>query len=32
MRAAAALGIPVTGLDFLVPDVESPDYVFIEAN
>jgi GNAT-family acetyltransferase (TIGR03103 family) len=32
VRAAAALGIPVTGLDFLVPDVESPDYVFIEAN
>ena len=27
-----ALGIPVTGLDFLVPDVEGPDYVFIEAN
>jgi GNAT-family acetyltransferase (TIGR03103 family) len=32
VRAAAALGIPVTGLDFLVPDVEGPDYVFIEAN
>ena len=32
VRAAAALGIPVTGLDFLVPDVERPDYVFIEAN
>jgi GNAT-family acetyltransferase (TIGR03103 family) len=32
VRAAAALDIPVTGLDFLVPDVESPDYVFIEAN
>jgi len=32
VRAAAALGIPVTGLDLLVPDVESPDYVFIEAN
>jgi GNAT-family acetyltransferase (TIGR03103 family) len=32
VRAAEALGIPVTGLDFLVPDVESPDYVFIEAN
>jgi GNAT-family acetyltransferase (TIGR03103 family) len=32
VRAAAALGIPVTGLDFLVPEVESPDYVFIEAN
>ncbi|WP_241037996.1 N-acetylglutaminylglutamine synthetase [Blastococcus litoris] len=32
VRAASALGIPVTGLDFLVPDVEGPDYVFIEAN
>lgn len=32
VRAAAALGIPVTGLDYLVPDVEGPDYVFIEAN
>ena len=32
LRAAEALGIPVTGLDFLVPDVESSDYVFIEAN
>jgi D-alanine-D-alanine ligase-like ATP-grasp enzyme len=32
VRAAEALGIPVTGLDFLVPDVESSDYVFIEAN
>jgi GNAT-family acetyltransferase (TIGR03103 family) len=32
LRAAEALGIPVTGLDFLVPDVEGSDYVFIEAN
>jgi GNAT-family acetyltransferase (TIGR03103 family) len=32
VRAAAALDIPVTGLDFLVPDVEGPEYVFIEAN
>jgi GNAT-family acetyltransferase (TIGR03103 family) len=32
VRAAAALGIPVTGLDFLVTAVEGPDYVFIEAN
>ena len=32
VRAAAELGIPVTGLDFLVPDVSGPDYVFIEAN
>jgi GNAT-family acetyltransferase (TIGR03103 family) len=32
VRAAAALGIPVTGIDFLVPDVTGPDHVFIEAN
>jgi GNAT-family acetyltransferase (TIGR03103 family) len=32
VRAAVELGIPVTGLDFLVPDVSGPDYVFIEAN
>jgi GNAT-family acetyltransferase (TIGR03103 family) len=32
LRAASALNIPVTGLDFLVPDVSGPDYVFIEAN
>ncbi|GAA3177352.1 N-acetylglutaminylglutamine synthetase [Blastococcus jejuensis] len=32
VRAASALGIPVTGIDFLVPDVSGPDYVFIEAN
>ena len=32
VRAAEALGIPVTGLDFLVPDVSGPEYVFIEAN
>jgi GNAT-family acetyltransferase (TIGR03103 family) len=32
VRAAAALGIPVTGIDFLVPDVEGPGHVFIEAN
>jgi GNAT-family acetyltransferase (TIGR03103 family) len=32
VRAAATLGIPVTGLDFLVPDIAGPDYVFIEAN
>jgi D-alanine-D-alanine ligase-like ATP-grasp enzyme len=32
VRAAEALGIPVSGLDFMVPDVEGPDYVFIEAN
>jgi D-alanine-D-alanine ligase-like ATP-grasp enzyme len=32
VRAAAALDIPVTGIDFLVPDVAGADYVFIEAN
>ena len=32
IRAARALDIPVTGLDFLVPSVEGPDYVIIEAN
>ncbi|HEY4604330.1 MAG TPA: N-acetylglutaminylglutamine synthetase [Blastococcus sp.] len=32
VRAAAALDIPVTGLDFLVPVLDGPDYVFIEAN
>jgi GNAT-family acetyltransferase (TIGR03103 family) len=32
VRAAEAIGIPVTGIDFLVPDVAGPDYVFIEAN
>lgn len=30
--AAKALDIPVTGLDFLVPAVDGPDYVVIEAN
>jgi GNAT-family acetyltransferase (TIGR03103 family) len=32
VRASRAIGIPVTGLDFLVPDVGGPDHVFIEAN
>ncbi|MDD2885243.1 MAG: N-acetylglutaminylglutamine synthetase [Dechloromonas sp.] len=37
LRAAAELAsrvldIPVTGLDFLVPAVDGPDYVIIEAN
>jgi GNAT-family acetyltransferase (TIGR03103 family) len=32
VRAAESLGIPVTGIDFLVPRVDGPDYVFIEAN
>ena len=31
-RAARAIGIPVTGLDFLVPKVDGPEYVIIEAN
>ena len=31
-RTARVLDIPVTGLDFLVPSVEGPDYVIIEAN
>lgn len=30
--AAAAIGIPVTGIDLLVPEVTEPEYVFIEAN
>ncbi len=32
VRAAEALDIPVTGVDFLVPEVGGPEYVFIEAN
>jgi GNAT-family acetyltransferase (TIGR03103 family) len=32
VRASRAIGIPVTGLDFLVPDLDGPDHVFIEAN
>ena len=31
-NAARALNIPVTGLDFLVPDVTGSEYVIIEAN
>lgn len=31
-QASRVLDIPVTGLDFLVPSVEGPDYVIIEAN
>ncbi len=31
-RAALALNIPVTGLDLLVPRVDGPEYVMIEAN
>jgi GNAT-family acetyltransferase (TIGR03103 family) len=32
VKAADAIGIPVTGIDLLVPDVTAADYVFIEAN
>ncbi|WP_222195761.1 N-acetylglutaminylglutamine synthetase [Modestobacter italicus] len=32
VRASRAIGIPVTGIDFLVPDVAGSDAVFIEAN
>jgi D-alanine-D-alanine ligase-like ATP-grasp enzyme len=31
-RAARAIDIPVTGLDFLVPRVNGPEYVILEAN
>jgi len=30
--AAAAIDIPVTGLDFIVPDPRGEEYVIIEAN
>jgi D-alanine-D-alanine ligase-like ATP-grasp enzyme len=30
--AADAIGIPVTGIDLMVPAVEGEEYVFIEAN
>lgn len=32
VAASRAIGIPVTGLDFLVPDVTGPEHVVIEAN
>jgi len=32
VAAATAIGIPVTGIDLLVPDVTRPEYAFIEAN
>ena len=32
VEAAAAIDIPVTGLDFIVPDPKAEDYVIIEAN
>jgi GNAT-family acetyltransferase (TIGR03103 family) len=32
VEASRVLDLPVTGLDLLVPDVEGPEYVIIEAN
>jgi GNAT-family acetyltransferase (TIGR03103 family) len=32
VAAAEAIGIPVTGIDLLVPDVSGVEYAFIEAN
>jgi GNAT-family acetyltransferase (TIGR03103 family) len=32
VRASRALDIPVTGLDFIVPDLGGPEHVLIEAN
>jgi D-alanine-D-alanine ligase-like ATP-grasp enzyme len=32
VAAAKCLEVPVTGLDFIVPDVQGPEYVIIEAN
>jgi GNAT-family acetyltransferase (TIGR03103 family) len=32
IQAAAAIDIPVTGIDLMVPAVDGPDYAFIEAN
>ncbi|HSS22948.1 MAG TPA: N-acetylglutaminylglutamine synthetase, partial [Mycobacterium sp.] len=32
VAAAEAIGIPVTGIDLLVPDVAGDEYAFIEAN
>ncbi len=32
VKMAEAIGIPVTGIDLLVPDVTEDEYVFIEAN
>lgn len=32
VNTAKAIGIPVTGIDFLMPDVAGEEYVFIEAN
>ena len=32
VASAEAIGIPVTGIDLLVPDVTGEEYVFVEAN
>src|SRR5690606_23847177 len=32
VAASKALDIPVTGIDMIVPDIEGPEYVFVEAN
>ena len=32
VKMADAIGIPVTGIDLLVPNVTEDDYVFVEAN
>ena len=32
VRAARTIGIPVTGIDFMVPDVTGEEFTFIEAN
>ena len=32
VTASKVLRLPVTGIDLLVPDVEGPEYVFVEAN
>jgi GNAT-family acetyltransferase (TIGR03103 family) len=32
VAAAEAIGIPVTGIDLVVPDITGDDYAFIEAN
>ncbi|KAA1249444.1 N-acetylglutaminylglutamine synthetase [Mycobacterium simiae] len=32
VKAAEAIGIPVTGIDLLVPDIAGTNYTFIEAN
>jgi GNAT-family acetyltransferase (TIGR03103 family) len=32
VRSARTIGIPVTGVDFMVPDVSGDEFVFVEAN